>query len=126
MNRDEIKVGDISENLFSLLVNNWMLVTAGNPTQFNPMTASWGGFGHLWNKQVIFLFIRPTRFTYKLMEKNDCCSVTFFDNTYRNILEFCGTKSGFDVDKVKETGLRPFVRDNFVFYEQASQLKNAQ
>ena len=37
------------------------------------MTASWGGMGILWNKPVVFVFIRPQRFTNSLvsMSYND-------------------------------------------------------
>lgn len=38
-------------------------MTVGNKEQFNPMTVSWGGLEHLWNKPVIFIFVRLTRFT---------------------------------------------------------------
>ena len=39
---------------------------------------------------------------------------------YRSILQFCGTKSGRDVDKVKETGLKPVVLDSGAMtFEQA-------
>lgn len=106
MSLQEIKVENLDENIFSLMAKEWMLVTTGNSLQFNPMTASWGGLGHLWNKVVVFLFIRPNRFTYQLMEQNAICSVSFLNSKYRNILEFCGTKSGFNVDKIKSTGLR--------------------
>lgn len=119
MSLQEIKVENLDENIFSLMAKEWMLVTTGNSLQFNPMTASWGGLGHLWNKVVVFLFIRPNRFTYQLMEQNAICSVSFLNSKYRNILEFCGTKSGFNVDKIKSTGLRPFFKDQFMFYEEA-------
>jgi flavin reductase (DIM6/NTAB) family NADH-FMN oxidoreductase RutF len=119
MNVKEINIEDISENFFSLIAKRWMLITAGNKEQFNPMTASWGGLGHLWNKPVVFIFVRPTRFTYKLLEKNENCSVSFLKDEYRDILNFCGTKSGFSVDKVQATGLSPFFKDNFIFYEEA-------
>lgn len=119
MNLQEINIENLDENIFTLMAKEWMLITTGNSLQFNPMTASWGGIGHLWNKVVVFLFIRPNRFTYQLMEQNDTCSVSFLNNKYRNILEFCGTKSGFNVDKIKSTGLKPFLKDHFIFYEEA-------
>jgi flavin reductase (DIM6/NTAB) family NADH-FMN oxidoreductase RutF len=119
MNIQEIHIEDINENFFTLCAKRWLLITAGNKEKFNPMTASWGGFGHLWNKPVIFLFIRPTRYTYQLMEKNENCSISILKDEYRSILNFCGSKSGFDVDKVKETGLNPFFKDPFIFYKEA-------
>lgn len=46
-----------------------MLVTAGNKDAFNTMTANWGGIGFLWNKPVVYVFIRPERYTFGFMEK---------------------------------------------------------
>ena len=71
------------------------------------MTASWGGLGHMYNKPVAFCFINPTRYTYQLMENNDPYTLSFYTETYRDILNYCGTNSGRDKDKVKEAGLTP-------------------
>ena len=84
-----------------------MLITAGNDAQYNMMTASWGGLGHMYNKPVAFCFINPTRYTYQLMENNDTYTLSFYTETYRDILNYCGTNSGRDKDKVKEAGLTP-------------------
>lgn len=48
---------DIHENVFELIGDDWMLITAGPPEDFNTMTASWGGMGVLWNKEVCFCVI---------------------------------------------------------------------
>ncbi len=67
----EIKADSISENIFNLIGNEWMLITAGTKEKFNTMTASWGAFGVLWNKNVTFSFIRPTRYTFEFIEKQE-------------------------------------------------------
>lgn len=103
----EILPGQLDENAFKLIGSDWTLITAGRMDAFNTMTASWGGLGVLWNKNVCYLVIRPQRYTYEFMEKSQYFTLSFFDRDYRKALEFCGTKSGRDVDKVKETGLTP-------------------
>ena len=108
------------ENAFDLIGKEWMLVTAGNKGKFNTMTASWGGIGWLWNKPVAFVFIRPSRYTHDFIEREDRLTLSFYKEDYRSILQFCGTKSGRDVDKVKETGLKPVVLDSGAMtFEQA-------
>ena len=97
---------ELHENFFSLIKNDWMLVTAGDINNFNTMTASWGTIGILWNKPIAICFIRPHRYTYEFVEKYDCYTLSFFDYQYREILDFCGTHSGRDIDKVAQTGLR--------------------
>jgi len=106
----------IVDNTFELIRDDWMLITAGNAESFNTMTASWGAFGELWNKKVCFCFVRPTRHTYGFMEKADTFTLTFFDEKYRDVLKFCGTKSGRDVDKVALTGLSPITTESGSIY----------
>lgn len=115
----EIKPSEINGNIFDMVGRRWMLVTAGKPGGFNTMTASWGGAGVLWNKPVAFSFIRPQRYTYQFMEKNERYTLSFYEEEYRGALNFCGTHSGRDTDKVKETGLTPAFCGDAVYFEQA-------
>ena len=111
-----INPDQIIDNTFEMIRDDWMLITAGSPENFNTMTASWGAFGELWHKKVCFCFVRPTRHTYGFMESADTFTLTFFDEKYRDALKFCGTKSGRDYDKVAETGLTPVVSDSGSVY----------
>ena len=38
----------LTMNPFTLIGDQWMLITAGTPEHCNTMTASWGGVGVLW------------------------------------------------------------------------------
>ena len=110
----------ITDNPFHLIDKEWMLITAGNLQSFNTMTASWGGFGILWNKPVIFCFVRPVRYTYQFIEESGFFTATFFDRKYRKALNFCGANSGRDTDKMAATGFTPLVSPNgSVYFEQA-------
>lgn len=103
----EIAPEAVTDNVFKLIGADWMLVTAGDAGAFNTMTASWGGLGVLWNKNVCFCFIRPTRYTYGFMEKNQVFSLSFFEERYRKVLNFCGSHSGRDINKVEATKITP-------------------
>ncbi len=115
-----IDVKQLPDNVFKLLDNDWMLVTAGTESHCNTMTASWGGFGVMWNKPVAVCVIRPQRHTITFVEENDFFTLSFFDEKHRDILNFCGKKSGSNTDKIKETGLKvlPTVQGTVAF-EQA-------
>jgi flavin reductase (DIM6/NTAB) family NADH-FMN oxidoreductase RutF len=104
---NEIDVHLLEENLFKLIQKDWFLITAGNEKSMNTMTANWGGLGYLWNKNVCFIFIRPTRYTYKFVEENEFFTLSFFEEKYRKELDFCGSKSGRDVNKIEECGFTP-------------------
>lgn len=116
----EISAEQISENAFKLIGKDWALVTCGTEESFNTMTVSWGGVGIMWGKPSAFTFIRPQRYTFEFLEKNGMFSMSFFDEDYRKALQICGSKSGRDVDKVKETGLTPaFTEDGVPYFEEA-------
>ncbi|MDR1353025.1 MAG: flavin reductase family protein [Treponema sp.] len=93
--------------------DEWMLISAGNVSgdkgNWNTMTASWGGLGVLWGKNVAFMFIRPVRHTFSFANGNDLFSLSFFDKQYRKSLETAGAKSGRDIDKAAECSLTPVV-----------------
>lgn len=101
----QIKPSEIEGNLIDIIASDWMLVTAGDRQKFNTMTANWGGVGHLWNKSVAFVFVRPERYTFQFIENSEGFTLSFYDETYRGALNICGTKSGRDCDKVAEAGL---------------------
>ena len=95
----------IKDNPFQLIGNDWMLITAGELNSYNTMTASYGALGELWHKKIAYCYIRPTRYTYEFMEKSPFFTLNFFDESYRETLKLCGTKSGRDIDKMKGIGL---------------------
>jgi flavin reductase (DIM6/NTAB) family NADH-FMN oxidoreductase RutF len=98
----------LSDNVFRIIGQEWMLITAGSISHYNTMTASWGGWGILWNRKVCTCVIRPQRYTYEFMENTEVFSLTFFEPQFRAALDFCGTHSGRKVDKAKECGLTPY------------------
>ncbi len=67
----EITVKDWNGNVFEKIGKDWMLISAEHEGNINAMTASWGGMGVLWNKQVVFIFVRPQRYTNTLLSKSD-------------------------------------------------------
>ncbi len=98
---------DIPDNPFKLIGSDWMLITAGPPDAHNTMTASWGGLGVIWNKNICWCVIRPHRYTYEFVERADAFTLSYFDEDYRDALQLCGTKSGRDIDKAEAAGLTP-------------------
>lgn len=106
-------------NPFKLIGKDWTLITSGDETAFNTMTASWGGMGVMWGKNVVECVIRHSRHTINFMEQNELFTLSFFSEEYRDALKFCGSHSGRDFDKAKETGLVPWYTDGTVAFEQA-------
>lgn len=116
----EINISDLKFNPFDKIAKDWYLVTAGDILDYNTMTASWGSMGIFWGEPVINCYIRPQRYTHEFIEKNDLFTVSFFDDGYKKVLNFCGTNSGRDVNKAQKTGLTPIALDGTTSFEQAS------
>ncbi len=115
----EIKCEELNSNVFNAVGNEWMLITAGDKNGCNTMTASWGGLGVLWGRNVAFCFIRPERHTFKFTEENEYFSLAFFGGEYKKELAFCGAKSGRDVDKADACGFTTCFDENAPYFEQA-------
>ena len=94
----------LNENVFSLIGDKWMLITAGTKENCNTMTASWGGLGVFWGAPTATCYIRPQRYTKEFVDREEYFTLTFFGEEYRKALALCGAKSGREVDKVKECG----------------------
>lgn len=95
---------EMSGNVFSRIGDQWMLITAGDREAYNTMTASWGGLGVLWKKNVATAYVRPQRYTYEFMERESSFTLSFFGPEWRSQLTLCGTKSGRELDKVGACG----------------------
>lgn len=116
-----LKPTEITGNVFDLIGDKWMLITAGTPDSFNTMTASWGMMGVLWGKPVATCFVRPQRYTFGFIDKAPVYTLSFYGEEYRKQLQICGTKSGRDIDKVKETGFTPaFTGTGAPYFQEAS------
>ena len=115
----EINIKDIKLNPFSLIGDEWMLITSGDNQKFNTMTASWGGMGVLWNKNVTFAFVRPQRSTFEFLEKNDYYTLSFFSEKYKKELGYCGRVSGRDVDKVAECKFSACLDEKAPYFKEA-------
>ena len=116
----EILPSEIEGNVFSSINNEWMLITAlKKDGSVNTMTASWGGFGIMWNKPVCLCAIRPQRYTNEFVKENDRLTLTFLKDGNREALKLCGTKSGRDTDKITDAGLRTVIDGDVAYFEQS-------
>ncbi len=105
---------------FELFEEQWALVTAGSPTQFNGCTVGWGCMGTLWNRPVITVYLHPARYTSEFLRENGSFTVCFFPERCRKALGIMGSRSGRDGDKVSLAGLTPVAVGDSVGYREAS------
>lgn len=88
-------------NPFTKLSKEWALVTAGDKEKSNTMTVSWGGTGVLWGKNVVFIFIRESRYTKDFIDNGEFFSLSFLSEKYRDeITDIFQTAQVFNIDVV--------------------------
>lgn len=107
----EIKPEELNKSTFKLIGKEWMLITAEKDNKVNTMTASWGGFGVMFGKNVAYIVMRPQRYTKEFVDNADTFSLTFFHERFKKQLAYLGATSGRDEDKISKANLT-IQRDN--------------
>lgn len=115
----EVNPLELSCNPFQMIGKDWALVTAGDETGCNTMTVSWGNMGIMWNKNIVTVFIRPQRYTKEFLDRFDNFTLSFYEESSRDALKLCGSKSGRDMDKIKAAGLTPVHENGTTYFAEA-------
>ncbi len=106
--KKSIRAFEYAPHILEKLAKSGVLVTVKNGEQINPITIGWGTIGIQWGKQLFQVYIRECRHSKGMLDKAGEFTVNIpLENTERTkeILAFCGTKSGRDTDKVAALGL---------------------
>jgi flavin reductase (DIM6/NTAB) family NADH-FMN oxidoreductase RutF len=83
-----------------------LLVTQDHDGSLNAMVIGWGTIGTIWSKPIFIVLVRPSRFTYQLLEEGSAFTVCVPTPEMRSIVDFCGGKSGRSHDKFRELSLK--------------------
>ena len=112
MTKKKIDVMDYANEIIKSM-SKGILLTTQYEGKTNSMVIGWGHVGVIWGKPVFVAYVRESRYTRELLDKNPEFTVNVpvgdFD---KKILAVCGSKSGRDMDKIKETGLTPVNSEN--------------
>jgi len=99
------------------------LDASGRP---NTMAIGWGTVGEIWGKAMFIVLVRPSRYTYGRIEATGDFTVGVPTAEMKDIVNYCGSKSGREVDKFKEKGLTaadatavktPIIKECIINYE---------
>ncbi len=127
MNLKKIAIKDIELNPFITFGENWAALATGNIEDgYNAMTIAWGHFGTLWERNshanrlpAAICYVRPSRYTKKLLDKEPYFTISCFDGNYKKALGYLGSHSGRDGDKIKAAGLTLEFADHTVYFSEA-------
>ena len=100
----KVNAFDYAGEICKAMQKGVLLTTACNG-QVNTMTIGWGSIGVEWGKPLFTAYVRPCRYTHEMIEATGEFTVNIPMGNVKNILGFCGTKSGRDTDKIAELGL---------------------
>ena len=88
-------------------IGDGVLLTTKADGKVDTMTIGWGTVGIQWRKPVFIAFVRQSRFTKELLDNNGEFTVNVpVGEIDKKILGICGSKSGRDMDKIKELNLQ--------------------
>jgi len=81
-------------------------LTVRDGERINTMTIGWGSIGFMWQKPILMVMVRPSRYTYELLESAQDFSVSVPQTgELRKSLADAGSLSGHDVDKFEACNL---------------------
>lgn len=83
-----------------------VLVSCGTIEAPNLITIAWTGT-LCTNPTIVYISVRPERLSYDLIKKTGNFAINLTTTDMARATDYCGVKSGRDVDKFKETGLTP-------------------
>lgn len=116
----EITTKELNENVFDLIGTQWLLVTAAKKDgSCNTMTASWGGLGVMWGKDVAFLVIRPQRYTKEFIDSSATLSLSILPQGRMQDYAYLGRVSGRTENKIEKVGLTVSYENGTPYFEDA-------
>lgn len=85
-----------------------VLLTTKYRDQLNTMTIGWAHLGIEWNTPSFVAYVRGCRYTKPMLDASKEFTVNIpLGEADKNIIRFCGIKSGRDVNKFSELNLTP-------------------
>lgn len=83
-----------------------VLVSCGTMDAPNLITVAWTGT-LCTNPTIVYVSIRPERYSHELISRTGKFAINLTTKDMVKATDFCGVKSGRDLDKFSETGLTP-------------------
>lgn len=121
MKKQEINVKELNGNVFEMIGDQWMLITAKKDGKINTMTASWGAMGIMWGKNVATAYIRPQRYTKEFVDSSDVFTLSFFGGEQKKAMGHLGSVSGrTEPDKIDRAGLHVTEVEGYPTFEEAT------
>ena len=104
--KKEINAFEYAAAIKEAMQHGGILLTTKAEEKVNTMTIGWGTMGVEWRKPIFTVFIRESRFTREMLEKNGEFTINVpVGGCDSQVLAHCGKYSGRDEDKIQAAGL---------------------
>lgn len=101
----EVNPFDYAGEICKALPGGILLTTKCN-NEVNTMTIGWGTIGIDWSRPIFIAYVRESRYTKQFLEVNGEFTVNVpMGDVDKKILQVCGTRSGRDMNKIKDLNL---------------------
>ena len=105
MKKRSINVNEYA-NAITDALSRGVLMTTKQGDKINSMVIGWGHIGRIWERPVFVAYVRDCRYTWEMLEANPEFTVNVpVHGCDRKAFAICGTRSGRDMDKIREAGL---------------------
>ena len=102
--KEKVNINEYANLITSALPKVILLNTNGD--KFNSMVIGWGHIGTLWSLPTFHVYVRQGRYTKGQLDKTGEFTISIpLEKPDPVISKICGSKSGFQIDKVTEAGL---------------------
>lgn len=106
MAKREIAYTDHLDKVFEFMSTGGLLIVSKDKDgKANPMTIGWGTVGVIWRHPVFLALVRHSRYTFSCLEHTRDFTINVAPPEMKAIVEYCGSVSGRNHDKVAEKGL---------------------
>ena len=117
--KTEVMLNQLEFNPFSMIQDEGFLISVSQGGRDALMTAGWGAMGFLWNRPIVTVYVRPSRYTFDFLKSSSFFTVSFFPPKMASTLAWCGSYSGRDTDKLAGSGLTACRIGDYLTYEEA-------
>ncbi|RRD95081.1 flavin reductase family protein [Clostridiales bacterium COT073_COT-073] len=93
----------------------------------NVMAVGWGAFGSMWGRPMAIVTVRPSRYSFEMIEKTGEFTLSIpFNQSQKDNINFCGSYSGREKNKFEEKSIIkgqgqtldiPIIENCQLFYE---------
>ena len=103
--KEKINVWEYAPQILSA-VKEGVLMTTQADGEVDTMTIGWGHLGIEWYKPTFIAYVRQSRHTKTLVDKNPEFTINVpLGVADKEIIKVCGTQSGRDINKIEKLNL---------------------